>query len=84
MRQGLLANEVDSWMIGINRNVEGKQTRKIMRYSGALRRTTRTWTPPVRCRRSFREVLGMLPEFMTTSGITGSRHATSHNYPSLL
>ena len=34
MGQGLLANEVDSWMTGINRNLEGKQTRKIMRYSG--------------------------------------------------
>jgi cation diffusion facilitator CzcD-associated flavoprotein CzcO len=34
MGQGLLANEVDSWMTGINRNVEGKQRRKIMRYSG--------------------------------------------------
>ena len=34
MGEGLLANEVDSWMTGINRNVEGKQTRKIMRYSG--------------------------------------------------
>jgi cation diffusion facilitator CzcD-associated flavoprotein CzcO len=34
MGQGLLANEVDSWMTGINRNVDGKQTRKIMRYSG--------------------------------------------------
>jgi hypothetical protein len=32
--EGLLFNEVDSWMTGINRNVEGKQTRKIMRYSG--------------------------------------------------
>jgi cation diffusion facilitator CzcD-associated flavoprotein CzcO len=32
--QGLLANEVDSWMTGINRNVEGKETRRIMRYSG--------------------------------------------------
>ena len=32
--EGLLANEVDSWMTGINRNVEGKQTRRIMRYSG--------------------------------------------------
>ena len=29
--QGLLVNEVNSWMTGINRNVEGKQTRKIMR-----------------------------------------------------
>jgi cation diffusion facilitator CzcD-associated flavoprotein CzcO len=34
MGQGLLANEVDSWMTGINRNLEGKQRRKIMRYSG--------------------------------------------------
>ena len=34
MGQGLLANEVDSWMTGINRNVEGKQVRRIMRYSG--------------------------------------------------
>jgi hypothetical protein len=30
----LLANEVDSWMTGINRNVEGKETRRIMRFSG--------------------------------------------------
>ena len=32
--EGLLANEVDSWMTGINMNVEGKQTRTIVRYSG--------------------------------------------------
>jgi hypothetical protein len=32
--QGLLMNEIDSWMTGVNRNVAGKQTRKIMRYSG--------------------------------------------------
>jgi len=32
--EGLLMNEIDSWMTGVNRNVEGKQTRKIMRYSG--------------------------------------------------
>jgi cation diffusion facilitator CzcD-associated flavoprotein CzcO len=31
---GLLANEVDSWMTGINQNVEGKQVRSIVRYSG--------------------------------------------------
>ncbi len=31
---GLLFTEVDSWMTGINRNVEGKQVRKVMRYSG--------------------------------------------------
>jgi cation diffusion facilitator CzcD-associated flavoprotein CzcO len=32
---GLLSNEVDSWMTGINRNVEGKDTRIIARYSGS-------------------------------------------------
>jgi cation diffusion facilitator CzcD-associated flavoprotein CzcO len=32
--EGLLANEIDSWMTGVNRNVEGKQVRRIMRYSG--------------------------------------------------
>ena len=33
--QGLLSNEVDSWMTGINSNVEGKQRRIIARYSGS-------------------------------------------------
>jgi cation diffusion facilitator CzcD-associated flavoprotein CzcO len=32
--QGLLANEIGSWMTGVNRNVEGKQAPRIMRYSG--------------------------------------------------
>ncbi len=32
---GLLSNEVNSWMTGVNRNVEGKQTRIIARYSGS-------------------------------------------------
>ncbi|MDE0808980.1 MAG: NAD(P)/FAD-dependent oxidoreductase [Alphaproteobacteria bacterium] len=32
--EGLLANEIDSWMTGINMNVEGKQTRTVVRYSG--------------------------------------------------
>jgi cation diffusion facilitator CzcD-associated flavoprotein CzcO len=32
---GLLTNEVDSWMTGVNRNVEGKQVRTIARYSGS-------------------------------------------------
>jgi cation diffusion facilitator CzcD-associated flavoprotein CzcO len=32
---GLLSNEVDSWMTGINRNVEGKTRRIIARYSGS-------------------------------------------------
>jgi hypothetical protein len=30
----LQTNEVDSWMTGVNRNVEGKQTRTLARYSG--------------------------------------------------
>ena len=33
--EGLLSNEIDSWMTGINRNVEGKETRIIARYSGS-------------------------------------------------
>jgi cation diffusion facilitator CzcD-associated flavoprotein CzcO len=33
--EGLLSNEVDSWMTGINRNIEGKQTRIVARYSGS-------------------------------------------------
>ncbi|MGQ0683576.1 flavin-containing monooxygenase [Bradyrhizobium sp.] len=32
---GLLSNEVDSWMTGINRNIEGKNTRIVARYSGS-------------------------------------------------
>jgi cation diffusion facilitator CzcD-associated flavoprotein CzcO len=32
--EGMLFTEIDSWMTGINRNVEGKQIRRIMRYSG--------------------------------------------------
>jgi cation diffusion facilitator CzcD-associated flavoprotein CzcO len=32
--EGLLANEVDSWMTGVNMNVEGKNVRIIARYSG--------------------------------------------------
>ena len=33
--EGLLSNEVDSWMTGINQNVEGKQVRIVARYSGS-------------------------------------------------
>jgi hypothetical protein len=33
--EGLLTNEIDSWMTGINLNVEGKQTRILARYSGS-------------------------------------------------
>jgi cation diffusion facilitator CzcD-associated flavoprotein CzcO len=32
---GLLSNEINSWMTGVNTNVEGKQTRIIARYSGS-------------------------------------------------
>ena len=32
--EGLLTNEVDSWMTGVNSNVAGKQVSKIARYSG--------------------------------------------------
>ncbi len=33
--EGLLSNEVNSWMTGINSNVDGKQTRILARYSGS-------------------------------------------------
>ncbi len=33
--EGLLTNEVDSWMTGVNSNVDGKQTRVLARYSGS-------------------------------------------------
>ena len=33
--EGLLSNEVDSWMTGVNQNVDGKQVRSIVRYSGS-------------------------------------------------
>lgn len=32
--KGLLANEVDSWMTGVNKNLAGKQKRIIARYQG--------------------------------------------------
>ncbi len=33
---GLLANEIDSWMTGVNTNVKGKQERSVARYSGSV------------------------------------------------
>lgn len=33
--EGLLTNEVDSWMTGVNRNVDGKTERILARYSGS-------------------------------------------------
>ncbi|MEP3330827.1 NAD(P)/FAD-dependent oxidoreductase [Sedimentitalea sp.] len=32
--EGLLSNEVDSWMTGVNLNVAGKEKRQLVRYSG--------------------------------------------------
>lgn len=32
--EGLLSNEVDSWMTGVNMNVKGKEKRQLVRYSG--------------------------------------------------
>jgi cation diffusion facilitator CzcD-associated flavoprotein CzcO len=32
--EGQLMNEIGSWMTGVNRNIEGKQKPRIMRYSG--------------------------------------------------
>jgi cation diffusion facilitator CzcD-associated flavoprotein CzcO len=33
--ESLLSNDVDSWMTGINRNVDGKSVRTVARYSGS-------------------------------------------------
>ncbi|KAF2106169.1 cyclohexanone monooxygenase [Lophiotrema nucula] len=33
--KGALANEVDSWMTGVNNNVKGKTVRSVARYSGS-------------------------------------------------
>ena len=33
--EGLLTNEIDSWMTGVNSNVDGKQVRTLARYSGS-------------------------------------------------
>jgi cation diffusion facilitator CzcD-associated flavoprotein CzcO len=44
--EGLLSNEVDSWMTGVNMNVEGKQTRVLARYSGSAPEY-RTWCDEV-------------------------------------
>lgn len=32
--KGLLANEVDSWMTGVNKNLANKQKRSMTRYNG--------------------------------------------------
>ncbi len=33
--EGLLSNEIDSWMTGVNSNIDGRQVRRLMRYSGS-------------------------------------------------
>jgi hypothetical protein len=33
--KGHLSNEVDSWMTGVNKNIEGKTVRSVARYSGS-------------------------------------------------
>lgn len=35
MAKGLLSNEIDSWMTGVNSNLDHKQTRSVTRYSGS-------------------------------------------------
>jgi cation diffusion facilitator CzcD-associated flavoprotein CzcO len=40
--QGLLSMEVDSWMTGVNTNVDGRQNRIVARYAGDAR-TYRGW-----------------------------------------
>jgi hypothetical protein len=32
--EGLLSSEIDSWMTGVNMNVDGRQQRRLVRYSG--------------------------------------------------
>lgn len=34
--KGLLGNEIDSWMTGVNKNVKGKQERSVARYVGSV------------------------------------------------
>ena len=46
MGRGLLSNEVNSWMTGINTNVDGKNKRIIARYSGSAP-TYRKWCDEV-------------------------------------
>ena len=47
--EGLLTFEVDSWMTGVNSNVEGKQTRTIARYAGSAP-AYRAWCDDVAAR----------------------------------
>jgi hypothetical protein len=33
--KGVLSNEIDSWMTGVNTNVKGKTIRSVARYTGS-------------------------------------------------
>ena len=54
MGKGLLSNEINSWMTGVNSNIDGKQTRIIIRYSGSAP-TYRAWCDEVAAKR-YREL----------------------------
>ena len=47
--KGLLSMEVDSWMTGVNVNVEGRQVRRIARYTGSAL-TYRAWADDIAAR----------------------------------
>ncbi|MFO1085128.1 MAG: NAD(P)/FAD-dependent oxidoreductase [Reyranellaceae bacterium] len=47
--EGLLSMEVDSWMTGVNINIEGKQTRIVARYTGSAP-TYRAWANDIAAR----------------------------------
>jgi cation diffusion facilitator CzcD-associated flavoprotein CzcO len=46
---GLLSMEVDSWMTGVNVNVEGRQVRRVARYTGSAP-TYRAWAEDIAAR----------------------------------
>ena len=46
---GLLSMEVDSWMTGVNVNVEGRQVRRVARYTGSAP-TYRAWAEEIAAR----------------------------------
>ena len=47
--RGLLSMEVDSWMTGVNVNVEGRQVRRVARYTGSAP-TYRAWADDIAAR----------------------------------
>ena len=47
--RGLLSMEVDSWMTGVNVNVEGRQVRRVARYTGSAP-TYRAWAEDIAAR----------------------------------